>query len=253
MGADRRRYRPGARQAAGARPPIRAPEARCGSCAPSRRPALPRAARRRARVHRRAATRAPPRDPARDAARRDRRARRAHPRHARRRRQARGRPPAASRALPARRRRRPRDWLAALLAHAEQIVTGAYASRRPAPGRARRRSSASRRGCAAAAASTRSPHSRLLWVDVDEPGELPALWALLAERPCHLLIESGGSGGVHAYWKLDEPLAATRRRPGTGEVIEPIERANLRLIHALGVDADGRPCVADPPAVSARA
>ena len=28
-------------------------------------------------------------------------------------------------------------------------------------------------------------------------------------------------------------------------MIEPIEQANLRLIHALGVDGDGRPCVAD--------
>jgi hypothetical protein len=88
-------------------------------------------------------------------------------------------------------------------------------------------------------------HTRFLWVDVDEPGELPALWALLAERPCHLLIESGGSGGAHAYWKLAEPLAATQVDPTTGEVIEPIEQAHLRLIHALGVDADGRPSVAD--------
>ena len=59
-------------------------------------------------------------------------------------------------------------------------------------------------------------HTRFLWVDVDRPGRLPALWALLAERPCHLLIESGGSGGVHAYWKLAEPLPATRARPGDG-------------------------------------
>ena len=49
-----------------------------------------------------------------------------------------------------------RDWLAALLAHAEQIVTGAYATGERAPGRARRRSSASRRAPTAAATSTRS-------------------------------------------------------------------------------------------------
>jgi hypothetical protein len=49
-----------------------------------------------------------------------------------------------------------------------------------------------------------------------------------AERPCHLLIESGGSGGAHAHWKLAEPLAATQVKPTTGEVIEPIEQANLR-------------------------
>jgi hypothetical protein len=138
-----------------------------------------------------------------------------------------------------------RDWLPSLLTHAEQIVTGAYAAERACAGpreeafvgvapRTRRR------GDKHAIA-----HSRFLWVDVDEPGELPALWALLAERPCHLLIESGGSGGAHAYWKLAEPLAATQLEPRTGEVVEPIERANLRLIHELGVDGYGRPCVAD--------
>ncbi|MFZ0380821.1 MAG: hypothetical protein WAL38_23555 [Solirubrobacteraceae bacterium] len=56
--------------------------------------------------------------------------------------------------------------------------------------------------------------SRWLWVDVDQPGQLHALWAFLAERPCHLLVESGGSGGVHAYWKLTQPRPprAWRRR-----------------------------------------
>jgi hypothetical protein len=88
--------------------------------------------------------------------------------------------------------------------------------------------------------------SRFLWVDVDQPGQLPALWAFIAERPCHLLVESGGSGGVHAYWKLAEPLPATRVIEATGERVEPIERAHLRLIHHLGTGADGRPNVADP-------
>ena len=60
-----------------------------------------------------------------------------------------------------------------------------------------------------------------------EPRRFIPAWTLLAERPCHLLIESGGSGGAHAYWKLAEPLAATRLAPGTGEVIEPIEQANF--------------------------
>ena len=36
--------------------------------------------------------------------------------------------------------------------------------------------------------------TRFLWVDVDRPGQLHALWAFLAERPCHLLVESGGPG-----------------------------------------------------------
>jgi hypothetical protein len=88
--------------------------------------------------------------------------------------------------------------------------------------------------------------SRWLWVDVDQPGQLHALWAFLAERPCHLLVESGGSGGVHAYWNLDQPLPATRVLEASGELVEPIERANLRLVHRLGVGEDGKPTVADP-------
>ena len=88
--------------------------------------------------------------------------------------------------------------------------------------------------------------TRFLWIDVDRPGQLHALWAFLAERPCHLLIESGGSGGCHAYFRLAEPLPATRLVEATGELIEPIERANLRIIHRLGVGEDGTPSVADP-------
>ncbi|MGZ4224400.1 MAG: hypothetical protein ACXVSU_25515 [Solirubrobacteraceae bacterium] len=88
--------------------------------------------------------------------------------------------------------------------------------------------------------------TRFLWVDVDRPGQLHALWAFLAERPCHMLIESGGSGGCHAYFKLAQPLPAARVVEASGELVEPIERANLRIIHRLGVGDDGRPSVADP-------
>jgi hypothetical protein len=87
--------------------------------------------------------------------------------------------------------------------------------------------------------------TRFLWVDVDEPDGLPALWAFLTERPCDLLVESS-AGHAHAYWKLEEPLAATQLIASTGELVEPIERAHLRLIRHLGTDADGRPNVADP-------
>jgi hypothetical protein len=87
--------------------------------------------------------------------------------------------------------------------------------------------------------------TRFVWVDVDEPDGLPALWAFLAERPCHLLIESS-TGHAHAYWKLDRPLPATMVIESTGEPVEPIERAHLRLIHQLGTGADGKPNVADP-------
>ena len=87
--------------------------------------------------------------------------------------------------------------------------------------------------------------TRFLWVDVDRPDGLPALWAFLAERPCHLLVESS-AGHAHAYWKLDRPLPATRVIESTGELVEPIERAHLRLIHHLGTGVDGKPNVADP-------
>ena len=87
--------------------------------------------------------------------------------------------------------------------------------------------------------------TRFLWVDVDRPEGLPALWAFLAERPCHLLVESS-AGHAHAYWKLDRPLPATIVVESTGELVEPIERAHLRLIHRLGTGADGKPNVADP-------
>src|SRR5690242_9635471 len=44
--------------------------------------------------------------------------------------------------------------------------------------------------------------SRWLWVDIDQPEELPRLWAFLEQRPAHLVVASGGSGGAHAYWRL---------------------------------------------------
>jgi hypothetical protein len=89
-------------------------------------------------------------------------------------------------------------------------------------------------------------HTHALWVDIDRPGQLHHLWAFLADRPSHLLIESGG-GGAHAYWLLDRPLRATRDDdPPSGRQAEPIERAHARIIHRLGVDQHGRPYVADP-------
>ena len=148
-------------------------------------------------------------------------------------------------------------WLGALLEHADDITRGRYAER-VYGGRVREevfvgvapRSATPQdlddpeaEPCGGKDAVT---HTRFLWVDVDRPGELGALWAFLAERPCHLLVESGGSGGVHAYWKLAEPLAATAIDARSGELVEPIERANLRIIHALGTGPDGTPTVADP-------
>jgi len=88
-------------------------------------------------------------------------------------------------------------------------------------------------------------HTRALWVDIDQPGQLHHLWAFLAAKPCHLLVESGG-GGAHAYWLLDRPLPATQEDRSSRWTAEPIERAHARIIHRLGVDHDGRPNVADP-------
>jgi RepB DNA-primase from phage plasmid len=79
-------------------------------------------------------------------------------------------------------------------------------------------------------------HTRVLWVDVDDPDRLPALREFLRERPAHLVVRTGGSGGVHAYWLLDRPLPATSVKGATGEADEPIERAHRRLIHRLGAD-----------------
>jgi hypothetical protein len=126
------------------------------------------------------------------------------------------------------------DWLAGLLALAEQHASrGEEVFVAPAV-----RDHA--RGDKDAVA-----HTRALWIDVDRPGQLPALWALLARKPCHLLIESAGSGGAHAYWKLDRSLPATDLIEATGYLVEPIERAHVRLIHHLGTDQHGKPNVAD--------
>ena len=80
----------------------------------------------------------------------------------------------------------------------------------------RRRTPTAARRCSSPPPSAQQPRggkeavtaTRFLWVDVDQPGQLHALWAFLAQRPCHLLVETAGSGGVHAYWKLAEPLPA---------------------------------------------
>ena len=144
---------------------------------------------------------------------------------------------AAKRSLPARRRRqRSKGGLTALLELAERHAAAGRGGVRRS-----RRAVGAARGEKQAVSET-----RFLWVDVDRPGQLHALWAFLAERPCHLLIESGGSGGCHAYFRLAEPLPAGRVVAATGELVEPIERANLRIIHRLGIGENGRPSVADP-------
>jgi hypothetical protein len=129
-----------------------------------------------------------------------------------------------------------RTWLPKLLEHAERITAGEYARKGA--------SEAPREevfvGVAVRHEARGSKHavseSRFLWVDIDRPDRLDVLWEFLAERPCHLLIESAGSGGVHAYWALD------RRLPARFADREPIEQANLRIIHALGEDVADANC-----------
>jgi hypothetical protein len=130
-----------------------------------------------------------------------------------------------------------RRWLERLLDHAEHILDGAYARRRYADG--------PRQEAFLGVTGRTEPggerelvsESRWLWVDIDDAGRLEGLYAFLAERPCHLLVSTGGSGaGVHAYWRLDRPVAAVRVDAHTGEASEPIERANARLIAHLGAD-----------------
>lgn len=77
-----------------------------------------------------------------------------------------------------------------------------------------------------------------LWVDVDgdvtnDPTYREPFRALIERKPPHLIIESAGSGGRHAYWLLDEMLpAATVDDDGVRD--EPIERHNRKLIALLG-------------------
>jgi hypothetical protein len=127
-------------------------------------------------------------------------------------------------------------WLERLLEHAQRICAGEYARMRFDEG--------PREEAFVGVAVRTEPRgskeavseARWLWVDVDRPDRLEVLWEFLAERPCHLLVESAGSGGCHAYWKLDRPLAAQ-----LGER-EPIEQGNLRIIHALGDDVADANC-----------
>lgn len=129
-----------------------------------------------------------------------------------------------------------RAWLEKLLEHASRITAGEFA-------RARAGGHVSEEvfvGVSARHEARGSKHAvseaRFLWVDIDRPDRLDVLWEFLADRPCHLLVESAGSGGCHAYWQLDRPLPA---RFGDRE---PIEQANMRIIHALGEDVADANC-----------
>jgi len=127
-------------------------------------------------------------------------------------------------------------WLERALQHAERVVAGVYARSQYAEGPREEAFVGVAARTHRAGNREHVSESRWLWVDVDNPGNLERLYAFLAARPCHLLIESGGSGGVHAYWQLAAPLPAAHVNEQTGQWQEPIERANLRLIAAVGGD-----------------
>jgi len=127
-----------------------------------------------------------------------------------------------------------KQWLAKLLEHARAICEGKYARLQIEDGLREEVFMGVAERSEPRGAKDAVTQARWLWIDVDRPERLEVLWEFLAERPCHLLVETAGSGGVHTYWKLNRGLPARQ-----GER-EPIEQANLRIIHALGRD------VADP-------
>ncbi|MGI8729902.1 MAG: hypothetical protein ACR2LK_07920 [Solirubrobacteraceae bacterium] len=95
------------------------------------------------------------------------------------------------------------------------------------------------------AAKRHVTHTNWLWIDVDGADQLPEVKRFLRRKPAHLVVESAGSGGVHCYWRLREPLhahpettcpdGARGSGPATaGMTGDMIERAHERLIYALG-------------------
>ena len=91
--------------------------------------------------------------------------------------------------------------------------------------------------------------TKWLWIDVDGTDGLPAVRELLRSKPAQLIVESAGSGGVHCYWRLDQPLRHDAEHDWlTDSPGRVIEAANQRLIYALGYTWEGGrpvPTVAD--------
>jgi hypothetical protein len=66
-------------------------------------------------------------------------------------------------------------------------------------------------------------NAAIVWAECDDPSSArrATSWSVLPS----IVIRSGSPGRVHAYWLLDRPLPT-----------EALERANRRLVHALGAD-----------------
>jgi hypothetical protein len=97
-----------------------------------------------------------------------------------------------------------------------------------------------------------------LWLDVDGATDLDRLWALLERYPATAVIDSAGSGGRHAYWRLDRLLPARILTVGERTVLNPVnviqttvdERTGRRRRRTVGysdrttgvlLDSDERP------------
>jgi hypothetical protein len=101
-------------------------------------------------------------------------------------------------------------------------------------------------------------YTRFLWLDVDGAEHLDRLWALLERYPATAIIDSAGSGGRHAYWRLDRLVPARVLTVGERTAINPInvvartveERTGRRRTRVVGyrdrasgvlLDSDERP------------
>jgi hypothetical protein len=91
-----------------------------------------------------------------------------------------------------------KQWLTKVLKHAQDICDGEYARMRFDEGPREEVFVGVSERSEPRGSKNAVTQARWLWVDVDRPDRLEVLWEFLAERPCHLLIESAGSGGVHA-------------------------------------------------------
>ena len=88
--------------------------------------------------------------------------------------------------------------------------------------------------------------SRLLWVDVDQPGQLHRAVGVPGRAPVPPADRERRVRRLPRLLAAGRTAAGHRVSTSTGELVEPIERAHLRIIHRLGVGEDGKPNVADP-------